>query len=820
MASGSFATSTTNSSAPNNFLLKWSSTSNVSANTTTFSWELYQAYNGATSVSSGNPYRRTRNPVIKVKNAKDSTWLQTWSPSYNVLQCYVGTKIANGSVTIPNNDDGTLTVSISVSGEQYVSSAWKTTSGTGTAVVDTIPRYSSISVASSVTMGTATNVTITQASSSYASRLYYKTASGSYVTLKDFAKGSTSYTYSWIPYDDSNNIPNATSETYTLLVRTYTSGTVGSGSYLDTTKSVTANVPTTYKPTVTLSGLADTITKPSGWGYIVNYSKLKVTANFTGSHNSTLKSTTITFGTAESKTSTSATASQTYTMSNVVNATSFKITVTVTDSRGRTGSATTTISAITYNPPQIQIQMTRGTVSGSTFTPDAQGTNAQVNAKWTITNVATNLNTATIKIAGITYDIGTTYSQTSWKQIGLITSNLDISNDYSYSGTIADKFKTTNVTGIVNKSTVALSLWSDGTNNGVSIGRIATEQGFNVFEMDSYMQNNLTVGGITTSLFSTPADSGFTSDQYGNLKHKRSNTGDSWHFDKSDGNAVFRINLEQGQFSFYAYGDASTNRPVTLGFYNTDTSSGFQSSSFLRAYNEHNAGGAYGNNIVFQSGSNMVIGAGESANGFYNLLHSGSTSEGINETGENLVLLADSALLLLSNANSIDNRRGFALGTDGYLRPIYQGQLANGYSAIGHPNYRVAGVYSNAFHTANGQIGTIQSTYGTSTDVNTSTVTAIQSVSIPAGIWVVVVSVYFGANATGTRKVKLSTTSADYSNDRTMTDTRTASNNGATMSSFTTILNLSSATTYYINVWQNSGATLACQSGIKAVRIA
>lgn len=139
MADGYITTSTTSSGQPNNLRLDWSSSPNVSTNTTTITWILTQAYNG--NITPSSKYRRTKNPIVKIRNSNNTDWDYEYTDSsYNVLYCYTGTQIATGATTISNNSDGTLGLVFSAEAQQWVDNKYIKTSGTGIGTADPIPR--------------------------------------------------------------------------------------------------------------------------------------------------------------------------------------------------------------------------------------------------------------------------------------------------------------------------------------------------------------------------------------------------------------------------------------------------------------------------------------------------------------------------------------------------------------------------------------------------------------------------------------------------------------------------------------------------------
>lgn len=96
--------------------------------------------------------------------------------------------------------------------------------------------------------------------------------------------------------------------------------------------------------------------------------------------------------------------------------------------------------------------------------------------------------------------------------------------------------------------------------------------------------------------------------------------------------------------------------------------------------------------------------------------------------------------------------------------------------------------------------------------------TALGSASLTAGIWLVIGYANFVSNSSGVRIAKLSTESADISAG--LPSIRVSATNGnQTAVESITILDLSSAGTAYLNVYQNSGGNLNASGYIRAFKL-
>ena len=250
------------------------------------------------------------------------------------------------TVTVAHAADGTKTcsfsatcgINVTLSGTYYGN---VTASGSGT--FNTIARASAISsVTSSVSVnGTnAVTVNITRAASSFTHTVVF--SFGSYSNTQTGVGTSASYT---IPQSWLNAIPNATSGTAKVTVTTY-SGSTKIGSAVS--KNFTLTVPSTVVPSISAVSLSEAVSGLAAQfgAYVQNKSKIAVKITAAGALSSTIKTykTTIQGAnfTAASFTSGVLTKSGTST-----------VTITVTDSRGRTASTTRSITVTAYAAPKI-----------------------------------------------------------------------------------------------------------------------------------------------------------------------------------------------------------------------------------------------------------------------------------------------------------------------------------------------------------------------------------------------------------------------------------------------------------------------------------
>lgn len=288
-------------------------------------------------------------------------------------------KTVSGSITVTHKSDGSLSgyaklsyTAGSTSGGYAPSSASVSTS---TKALTTIPRASSISSLSGTYIGSSVTVSISRQISTATHKVEYSFAGSAYTTVDADATNSCVFTP---PMSLCSNVPSSTSGTLTVRITTYYGGSqIGSS----VTKSITLYVPSGVVPSIGSIGLTRVDNGvPSTWGvYVKGFSKCAVSINSpAGSYGSTIKSYSISGGGLSSGSSSATTG--------VLNSSgTITFTCTVTDSRGRTASKTSSISVIDYYSPSISVSAKRCTSDG---TENGSGTYLKVTANYSIASVS------------------------------------------------------------------------------------------------------------------------------------------------------------------------------------------------------------------------------------------------------------------------------------------------------------------------------------------------------------------------------------------------------------------------------------------------
>lgn len=210
----------------------------------------------------------------------------------------------------------------------------------------TIPRASSITSAANVTLGKACSVKWTPLSSGFRYKLKFSMGSWSKTTDYVQPKTTSAYTYTGytIPLEAAEQIPKAASGTMKVTLETYNGDTlVGSD---DTTFTVTVPENFSTKPTVTDLVLTP-VDSPFDGVFVQGNSKVQAAFSSSGKYGASVASAKM------------AVEGKNYTGEYLSNYLSgygdIKVTVTVTDTRGFTGTAEGTISVCAYSKPQVKV---------------------------------------------------------------------------------------------------------------------------------------------------------------------------------------------------------------------------------------------------------------------------------------------------------------------------------------------------------------------------------------------------------------------------------------------------------------------------------
>lgn len=310
----------------------WQNSQSIPNNTTTIGWKL--------ELIAGSSGRI------------DSSASKSWTVTVNGTK-YNGTNtvnignnstktLASGTTTIAHNSNGSKTFSYSFSqsfsGITFSGVALGSVSGSDSGTLNPIPRKSTLA-ASNGTLGMAQTLTVTKADSSFTHTITYKCGSASGTVSTKSSDSSISFTP---PISLASQNTTGTSVSVVLTITTYSGNTdIGSAS-----KTISCAIPASVKPSVSLSVTDALNYKDTYGGYIQGLSKFKAVITASGAQGSTIKSYRTT---ADGKTYTAAS----FTTDVISSAGALTVSVTVTDSRGRTATASTTATVLPYSTPKI-----------------------------------------------------------------------------------------------------------------------------------------------------------------------------------------------------------------------------------------------------------------------------------------------------------------------------------------------------------------------------------------------------------------------------------------------------------------------------------
>lgn len=392
------------------------------------------------------------------------------------------------SATVSNinhNSDGsksisiacTLNIAVTLSGS-YVSSV----SASGTAALTTIARKSTLS-ASNGTLGTAQDLTVSRKDSGFTHTITYKCGSTSGTVCTKSSSTTISFTP---PLSLASQNTTGTTVSIVFTITTYNSSGTSLGS---NTKTITCSIPSTVVPTASFT-VEDALGYLATYGgYIQNKSQfaIKVTAN--GVYSSTIKSYKVV---ANGKTYTTASV----TTGAITSSGTLKITVTVTDSRGRTATVSKKVTVLAYSSPKISSLAVKRTnssgvasSSGEYLTATFKATVSSLNNKNTVTYVLkykkkSETEYTSVALTAIEDNYSVTYST-------IFEAEKDSSYDVIIVATDAfDSIKKSGTGAPVNKT---FSFFKKGM--GVAFGKLAELAGYVdigwkiIFRQHLYMDN-------------------------------------------------------------------------------------------------------------------------------------------------------------------------------------------------------------------------------------------------------------------------------------------------------------------------------------------
>ena len=459
MASGNFISSTGTNL---NLYVTWSSTTDVSANTSTVTANVYMRSYTIHASALADSY------ITINGNKKSFANISLWKDTNSLTD----TLLTTHTVTVAHNTDGTKSITITANLEfngpvsgKYLSDV----TASKTITLDTIPRASSFTIPSSVNTGSELTVSISPANSSFKHRVRFIIDGTTKYESDLIAAGTTK-----IPYSISHAwLPNHTSKTMTVQVLTYTS----SGTYIAQKESTTnVVVPDNIVPTV--SSITPTILNGLSGKYVQNKSQVKLTVDGKAGDGATISSYIFT-GTNINGTSSSYTGASNIKTSNVLSV-SGKLTysVKIKDSRGRISTVKSTdITVEKYAPPEITSISASRCLENGALDPD--GTYAKIVIKTSYSSIA-GANQRVVRLYNDidNYTTATTVinaSDTNSDYTGVYGGSFLVSQSYTIKAVITDSYNTSdNISKYITLETAARTLNIARYGNGVAVGGLSS----------------------------------------------------------------------------------------------------------------------------------------------------------------------------------------------------------------------------------------------------------------------------------------------------------------------------------------------------------
>lgn len=289
----------------------------------------------------------------------------TFAKTFNDNQTTTGSKeIFSKTLDIPHNSDGTKTLTCSAWYETGVSSGM--VRDTEDKTLTTIPRASELTIPAP-TLNTKQTLTVKRKSDKFTHTVKVSCGSTASTITVCTKSSDTSLEFTppieWAEY-------NTTGTTVRIV---YSIATYNGNTLVATAKqyTVTGTIPSSVKPSCSI-----TVTDPMGWAdtdkygaYIKGQSKIKVVVTPTTSYGSAIASykTTVNGSTYTGASFTT----------NILNTSgTLTITATVTDKRGRTGTASVDVDVLDYELPRITSLAVRRCDADGTL--NDQGESAQI----------------------------------------------------------------------------------------------------------------------------------------------------------------------------------------------------------------------------------------------------------------------------------------------------------------------------------------------------------------------------------------------------------------------------------------------------------
>ena len=422
---------------------------NVSGNysNVTVSVRFYRTNTGYSSYGTGTVY-------CKING---TTYSASVNPSQEITNSGIILFTKTLNITHGSNGSKTLTCSAWINHDAVTSSEQSYSQA-----LTTIPRATTPSLSDrDIYFGQEVTINLPRASTSFTHTLQHDFYVGSWTTFKTGATTSTTFTpdKSW-----ASRIPNATYGHGRIRCLTYNGSTLIGEKIID----FYAYITTDMIPSVSIAA-----SDPSGYsdtygGYIQSKSKVEVVLTTAGSYGSTIKSYKVT---VDGKTYTSSS----FTTGVISNSGTLTISATVTDSRGKSKTATSTITVLSYSSPKISnVIATRCNSDGTSLSSGAylaikfNSSISSINSKNTAAYKVRYKKTSETSYTDVTLtDYAGDYSVTN----GVYILPADTSSSYNIIVVATDAFSSSNISVTGSSVSKVFSIKTNGT--GMAFGKVA-----------------------------------------------------------------------------------------------------------------------------------------------------------------------------------------------------------------------------------------------------------------------------------------------------------------------------------------------------------
>lgn len=446
---------------PRGVAFSWSATQNIAGNYSDITWSLdgYDGYDDIHQYNAGNF-------LVQIDGSTEYS-------SATRIKLYKGTHVASGTKRIYHASDGTASFSVHIEAAIYLFAVNCT--GDQTFTLNTIGRTSNPTVnKSSMNFGETVRISTNRSATSLTHTLTYQI--GTYTGT--IASNVGAY-YDWTPpLSLCSTMPNGVTGTCVITCTTY----YGSTQIGTSTTSLTLNVPASVVPggTITVDE-AETEVKQKFNAYVKGLSRLDIDVNGAGIYGSSVVSVTLY---ANGATYTVDGSSLSVITEYLISSGTVYINATIKDSRGRSGSIQTSITALDYTRPWANTWSVFRSNSTSYVEDDESSVVALI---WDLEITTLAGNSGTLKVYYKKHED----PDTSYTQISAITgsgthvenrthvSGINVDDSYDFKLEWADEYATTILIAYVSTAFTLVDYREDG--HGIGFGKVAEgEYGFDV----------------------------------------------------------------------------------------------------------------------------------------------------------------------------------------------------------------------------------------------------------------------------------------------------------------------------------------------------